>query len=143
MAFILSRHLLNPIKQLTQGTHDLASLKFNTRLSINSRDELGQLATDFNTMAKTLEQSEATKKQWISDFSHELRTPLSILQGEIEALQDGVREMNQDALNSLHHEVSHINTIVNDLYDLSQADWGLGIEVSLPLKTHEHLGEKL
>lgn len=124
VAFFLSRNLLNPIKQLTKGTHDLASLKFNTRISIRSRDELGQLASDFNTMAQTLEQSETSKKQWISDISHELRTPLAILQGEIEALQDGVRELSAEALDSLHKEVSHIKTIVNDLYDLSLADCG-------------------
>lgn len=124
VAFILSRHLLNPIRQLTRGTHELASLKFHTRLPVGSRDELGQLASDFNAMASALEQSERMKKQWITDISHELRTPLSILQGEIEALQDGVRSLNSKALESLHHEVSHINTIVRDLYDLSLADSG-------------------
>jgi len=55
---------------------------------------------------------------------HELRTPLSILQGEIEALQDGVRPLDDKALQSLHSEVSHINTIVDDLYSLSLADCG-------------------
>jgi two-component system sensor histidine kinase BaeS len=64
------------------------------------------------------------RQQWISDIAHELRTPLSILRGEIEALSDGVREVNRDSLNSLLAEARHLSEIVNDLHELSLADTG-------------------
>jgi two-component system sensor histidine kinase BaeS len=63
-------------------------------------------------------------RQWISDIAHELRTPLSILRGEIEALKDGVREVNRDSLNSLLAEARHLSEIANDLHELSLADTG-------------------
>ena len=91
---------------------------------MRSGDELGQLVADFNVMAQTLEQYEEMRKQWISDISHELRTPLSILRGEIEAMQDGVRDLNREALESLHSEVWHLGKIVDDLHELCMADSG-------------------
>lgn len=124
VSFFLSRHLLAPIKELTEGTRALASRRFGTRIEVRSRDELGQLAQDFNMMAQTLERYENMRKQWISDISHELRTPLSILRGEIEALQDRVRNFDAQALDSLNAEVLHMGKIVNDLHELSMADAG-------------------
>lgn len=124
VAFILSTHLLAPVRKLTSGTRALASRKFDTRIAVQSKDELGQLAADFNTMADTLENYERMRQQWISDIAHELRTPLSILRGEIEALKDGVRQVNRDSLDSLDSEARHLSKIVNDLHELSLADAG-------------------
>jgi len=122
VAWLLSRHLLAPVDRLMAGTQALMSRRFDTRIEVASNDELGQLAADFNTMAQTLEGYEHMRRQWISDIAHELRTPLSILQGEIEALKDGVRAVTGDALNSLLAEARHLSKIVNDLHELSLAD---------------------
>lgn len=119
VTFILSRHLLAPVKLLAEGTRALTSRKFETRIQVRSRDELGQLAADFNNMAQSLARYEQMRQQWLADISHELRTPLAILRGEIEAMQDGVREITQEALDSLHFEVLHVGRIVHDLHELS------------------------
>jgi two-component system sensor histidine kinase BaeS len=124
-AFFLSEHLLAPIRKLTAGTQQLASRRFDTRIAVASRDELGQLAADFNTMAQALENDEHMRQQWISDIAHELRTPLAILGGEVEALKDGIRKVSPDTLDSLHAEVRHLSKIVNDLHELSLADAGM------------------
>ncbi len=125
ISFFLSKHLLSPIKQLIAGTQAVASRKFDTRIDVFTGDELGQLAANFNEMANTLEKFELMRRQWISDISHELRTPLSILRGEIEAMQDGVRDMSKKSLDSLHSEILHVNHIINDLHELSLADTGV------------------
>ena len=122
MAFLLSRHLIMPVQQLIKGTRSLTSRKFDTRIVVNSTDELGQLAEDFNRMAQTLERYEQIRQQWISDIAHELRTPLSILQGEIEALLDGIRKADSRQLESLHTEVVYMSRIVGNLHDLSMAE---------------------
>jgi two-component system sensor histidine kinase BaeS len=122
VAFVLSKHLLAPIKQLTDGTQALTSRKFDTRIHVHANDELGQLANDFNHMAQTLKEYEISRQQWITDISHELRTPIAILKGEIEAIQDGVRDLTSEALDSLMSEVTHLNKLVEDLHVLSRAD---------------------
>ncbi len=124
VSLFLSRHLLAPIRILTEGTRALTALKFSTRIHVKSGDELGQLAEAFNIMANTLEKYEQRQKQGVSDISHELRTPLSILRGEIEAMQDGIRKSSPEALDSLHAEVLHIGKIVEDLHQLAMADAG-------------------
>jgi len=143
VAFLLSKHLLAPIRKLTAGTQALASRRFDTRLEVETNDELGQLAADFNTMAQTLEQYERMRQQWISDIAHELRTPLSILRGEVEALQDGVREVNRDTLDSLYSEAQHLSKIVNDLHELSLADAGVLSIKKEPLDPVPVLNESL
>ena len=122
LAWWLSRQLLIPIQQLIKGTQALSSRQFQTKIKTHSNDELGQLADDFNTMAQILEKYEIMRQQWLTDISHELRTPLSIMRGEIEAMQDGIREFNYEALNSLYFEVQRMSRLVDDLRQLSLAD---------------------
>ena len=117
-SFLLSKHFLAPVHQLTEGTKSLAEFKFDTRIHVNTKDEIGQLAADFNRMAHTLENYETMRRQWISDISHELRTPLAVLRGEIEALQDGVRSLNTGTLESLHSEILRLSKLVDGLHQL-------------------------
>jgi len=142
-AFFLSEHLLAPIRKLAAGTQALAARRFNTRIAVDSRDELGQLAADFNAMAQTLEDDEHLRQQWISDIAHELRTPLAILGGEVEALKDGVRQVNRDTLDSLHAEVRHLSKLVNDLHELSLADAGMLTMKKAPVDCAQVLNETL
>ena len=123
-SFVLSRHLLAPIKALITGTQALAARRFKTRIVSRANDELGQLADDFNVMAQTLETYEQMRRQWMTDIAHELRTPLAVLRGEIEALLDGIRQATPARLASLHSEVLNVSRIVEDLHAMSLADSG-------------------
>lgn len=122
IAFLFSRHLLNPIRRLILGTRQLAGRDFSARITPTTSDELSQLASHFNAMASTLEDFEKLRRQWLTDISHELRTPLSVLRGEIEAIQDGVRQPTPDNLASLHVEILRISRLVEDLHLLSIAE---------------------
>jgi two-component system sensor histidine kinase BaeS len=139
----LSRHLLRPVKELEKGARALSSRRFDTRITVNSSDELGRLAADFNAMAGALERHQQTQQQWLVDISHELRTPLAILRGEIEAMQDGIRTVTTKALDSLHFEVLHLSRIVGDLHDLASIEsWNSRAEQE-PVDLPEVLKETL
>ncbi len=122
VAFLFARHLLGPIRRLTRGTRELGERHFDVRIAPTTRDELGQLAANFNRMAETLENYETMRRQWLTDISHELRTPLAVLRGELEALEDGVRPATRENLASLHAEVLRLGKLVEDLHLLSLAD---------------------
>ena len=124
LTFPLTIHLLRPINELTSGTRKLIGGQFRTRIPVRTGDELGQLSKDFNMLAMTLEENEKARKQWVADISHELRTPLSILRGDVEALQDGVRKLEPQAIGPLHGEIMHLERLVSDLYELSMSDIG-------------------
>ena len=120
----LAGRLVKPLKALTAAARKMAAGEFSTRVTANSTDEIGQLAQDFNLLALTLEKNEKTRRQWVADISHELRTPLAVLRAEIEALEDGVRPVTAESINSLHGEVIRLSRLVDDLYQLSLSDLG-------------------
>ena len=123
-SFVLARWLLAPVRALTSGTRALAAGHFGKRIDATRGDELGALSRDFNHLAATLEQSRDARRKWGADIAHELRTPLSILKGEIQAMQDGVRAMTPQALDSLQAECTRLDGLIEDLYQLSLADAG-------------------
>ncbi|AGN84813.1 MULTISPECIES: two-component system sensor histidine kinase BaeS [Enterobacteriaceae] len=122
--FPLARGLLAPVKRLVDGTHRLASGDFSTRVNPGSQDELGWLARDFNQLASTLERNQQMRRDFMADISHELRTPLAVLRGELEAIQDGVRQFTPESVASLQAEVATLTKLVNDLHQLSMSDEG-------------------
>ena len=124
LAVLFSRQIVSPIAKLTRGTQALAEGRFAERLEVRSADELGGLARNFNILAETLERNQQAQRQWVADISHEFRTPLSVLRGELQAVEDGVRELNETTRKSLSGEVDRLTKLVNDIYQLSVADVG-------------------
>lgn len=124
LSYLLTRKLVRPLKSLAAATHTLTGGDFSCRVPVTTTDELGSLATDFNLLALTLEKNEQARRQWVADISHELRTPIGILRGEIEALQDGIRQADVESLQSLQAETLRLGRLVDDLYQLSMSDLG-------------------
>jgi len=124
VAFFVARIFIRPVKRIAEATHRLAAGAYDTRVTVGSRDELGRLAGDFNRLAETLERNEALRRRFMADVSHELRTPLAVLSAELEALDDGVRPLNRDALASLRAEAAALSKLVDDLNQLALADVG-------------------
>lgn len=120
----LARYLVSRINKIADGTRELTSGNYGVRIPSAADDELGELSSDFNVLARTLEENEKARCQWIADISHELRTPLTILRGEIEAIQDKVRQLTPQSLDNLHSEVLNLDRLVKDLYELSMSDIG-------------------
>ncbi|WP_231602361.1 ATP-binding protein [Herbaspirillum chlorophenolicum] len=124
MVIRISGVLLRPLTRVARATHRLAGGDYAIRVEVQSGDEVGRLAQDFNQLAMTLERNEKLRREFMADVSHELRTPLGILNGQLEALEDGVLQPDEQTLRSLKSEVDHLNKLVGDLYDLSLADAG-------------------
>ena len=85
-------------------------------------NEIGQLATAFNTMAEHVEKEDQLRRAFTADVAHELRTPLAILRSELESVQDGVRQPTDDVIASLHDETLRLTQLVADLEALASAD---------------------
>ena len=123
-AYLLARHLLSPVRAISQAARRLASGDFSARVEADSGDELGRLSEDFNVLGRALGEHDGARRRWMADAAHELRTPLAVLQAEIEALQDGIRPTDAQALRGLHSQTLQLGTLVNDLQQLALADAG-------------------
>jgi len=121
--FGFAGRMLAQIKRPAGSTHRLAAGAHSLRVSV-SRDELGRLLESFSQLASTLESKDRMRRRFLADISHELRTPLSILQSELEALEDGIRPLTSASVRSLRAEVLTLSALVSDLYDLALADTG-------------------
>ncbi|MEW6677798.1 MAG: ATP-binding protein [Pseudomonadota bacterium] len=124
LAWPLANTLIRPLQRVTEATRHLAAGRFSTRVPDGRQDELGDLARNFNDMAQALERTDGARRQWMADISHELRTPLAVLRAELEALQDGVRPLDQTGVAALQGDVDHLGRLVDDLYQLSMSDLG-------------------
>lgn len=124
VAILLAGHFLEPIKVMSKGVHQLAAGDYEQSFDVKTKDELGQLTSDLNILAKTLKENQESRRQWIADISHELRTPVAILQGELDAILDGVRKVNRAAITSLQQEAHRLGQLINDLHELSMSDLG-------------------
>lgn len=142
-AWLLARHLLAPIRDLTAGARRIAEGWLDARIPTHGDDELGELAENFNAMAARLGKVEESRRAWISDTSHELRTPLAVLRAEIEALQDGVRIPDATTLARLHKQVQQLATLVDDLRLTLDREPGIGDMEHLPFSPLAVLDETL
>ena len=64
------------------------------------------------------------RKNLIADVSHELRTPLTVVQGDLQAILDGVYPLEMAQVASLYDETRLLTRLVDDLHDLALADAG-------------------
>lgn len=124
ISLLVARRMVKPLKNLAKATRDLASGAHHIRVTADSNDELGQLATDFNALALALEHNEESRRRWVIDISHELRTPLTFLRSQVEAILDGVRQPTPEAIRAIHLEILRFARLVDDLHQLSMSDVG-------------------
>ncbi|MEM8660680.1 MAG: ATP-binding protein [Pseudomonadota bacterium] len=124
LSLFLAKGLLAPIRRMISHVGDLSSGHYTQRLNESRSDELGQLTRDLDRLGATLEENQNSRRRLLADVSHELRTPLSVLTGEIEAMQDGLRPLDAAQLVSLEQEVKRLRVLVDDLYELSLSELG-------------------
>ena len=116
--------LSRPLRDLQAATRRIAGGELSVVVPESGSRELTALIGDVNRMAASLKALEGARRSWVAQISHELRTPLSVLLGEIESIQDGVRQPTPALLANLRGEVLQLVRLVDDLHTLSMADLG-------------------
>ena len=124
LAILMSSRLVKPIVGIQRAVSDISRGNFAHRVALDRRDELGELGRDVNQLAFTLEENLTARQQSFAEISHELRTPVAVLQGEIEAMQDGIKKIDVTSIASLHGETLRLSHLINDLHELSLMDVG-------------------
>lgn len=124
LGFLLARTLTRPLRELTSATRSLTQGHLGAQVSVQSQDELGELALSFNQMSADLARSAQQRRQMTADIAHDLRTPLSVILGYAEALSDGKIKGDPDIYAVIHGEAQHLQRLIEDLRLLSLADAG-------------------
>ena len=122
---LLARGMTSPLREMTAAARTMAIGDYSRRVSATSRDEVGELARAFNTMAADLEVVDQQRRELVANVSHELRTPVSALRAVLENLVDGVSQPDPATLQAALVQTERLGRLIGDLLDLSRVDAGI------------------
>ena len=113
-----------PIRGLIAAAGRLADGDYTARAPDRGPVMTRPVVSSFNRMAVRLQEADAQRRQLLADVGHELRTPLTVLRGDLEAMVDGVRPVDDEHLRALLDDVAMIEHLLDDLRTLSLAESG-------------------
>jgi signal transduction histidine kinase len=136
VSYWISARITKPVEELAEGARRVADGRWDTRIDVRGRDEIGQLAEAFNEMTQTLAaqkerlvQTErvAAWRELARRLAHELRNPLFPMQITIENLQKSRKldakqflEVFTESTATLKTELANLNSIVTRFSDFSK-----------------------
>jgi two-component system sensor histidine kinase CpxA len=112
MSWVFARHLVKPVLELRQTVREFGSGKLTRRARFRRRDEIGDLARDFDAMADRLETSLTVERRLLQDISHELRTPLSRLSLAVELKRS----------DQARQEIRRLSALIGELSEMARAE---------------------
>lgn len=118
------RRVVVPLGDLVDAAEKIEAGDYSARVKPRGPRELRALSRAFNEMSERLERSEAERKRLLADVTHELRTPLTVMQGNIEALIDGLHPPDEARFRSLLEDTHVLSRLIYDLRTVSLADAG-------------------
>lgn len=122
VGWLVANRVLRPVSRLAAATRQVAATRrFDADLRVEGSDELGALATSFNTMLSTLRASSEQQHRLVRDANHELRTPLTSLRTNVDVLRRRADRLDDaeraDILESMDAEVRELSSLVNELVE--------------------------
>ncbi|WP_028546649.1 sensor histidine kinase [Paenibacillus taiwanensis] len=147
--FMFTKRYVDYFKEISKGIHSLANGDFNSRISVVSRDEFGDIARDMNQASEKLQQAvekgafaESSKDQLVLNLAHDLRTPLTSVLGYLDFI------LNDDQLTAT--QVQHyaaiaytkskrLEKLVDELFEITRMSYGMSIVEHQPIDLSELL----
>jgi two-component system OmpR family sensor kinase/two-component system sensor histidine kinase BaeS len=124
LGLLLARGLAAPLDRLAAAAHGLAAGDLTRRVAVAGPAEVADAASAFNEMADALERGEALRRRMVADIAHELRTPLTVVQGNLQAILDGVYPLERSEVQTVYDETLLLGRLVDDLRELALAEAG-------------------
>jgi two-component system sensor histidine kinase MprB len=124
-ARLTAGRILRPIGELTEAAEHVTQTRdLTSRLGFTeTSDEVGRLASSFDTMLAALHESLTAQRQLVADASHELRTPLTSLTTNLDLLEDGAGLADPQApalVRAAREQAAELDQLISDLLDLAR-----------------------
>ena len=134
LAGVMTRMVVSPVRVVARTAQRLSAGLLDQRIQVKGEDDLAQLASAFNQMARNLqnqivrlEEMSRQQRRFTSDVSHELRTPLTTVRMAAELLYSSREDFDPSVARSaelLHEELDRFEGLLSDLLEISRFDAG-------------------
>ena len=123
VTWYFTRRVQRSITAVADSASEIATGRFSSRVpSPGLGGEFDQLAATFNQLAERLDTVEITRRRMLADLAHEMRTPLATLDAHLEALEDGVRDLDEPTLAVLRSSTQRLGRLAQDINAVSRAE---------------------
>ncbi|MGH7442782.1 MAG: HAMP domain-containing sensor histidine kinase, partial [bacterium] len=127
-AVVVARQLARPLAELRIGTHAVRNGKLEHLVQIARRDEIGELAGDFNRMTVELKELDTLKRDFVNGVTHDLGTPLHAMRASVNFLQSGkagpLNDAQSDYLLILSNSTELLRQFLDNLLTVSRIEAG-------------------
>lgn len=123
VTWYVSRRLQRSLAEVSSAAARIADGRFDARVSPPRLGaDFDALAAAFNAMATRLEDVETTRRRLLGDLAHEIRTPVSVVEAYLEALEDGVKELDGESVSVMRDQSRRLVRLSEDVSALAQAE---------------------
>ncbi len=133
---IITRVVVAPIQTMAEAARIIGSGRLNHRIPVNSRDEMGMLASEFNEMADRLKEFDEMKRDFVSSITHDLRSPVTGIELCSDIIKTFVekREYGKipEQLFSVTEHLQRLNNFIDSLLEVSRIESG---KMTLDIRT--------
>lgn len=120
----LAHGMTKPLREMASAAQRMSNGDYSVRVTATSRDEVGDLANAFNSMAGRIADLDNERRAFVANVSHELQSPLTAVRARLENMVDGVEPIDPDAMASMLRSVDRLGRLVDQLLDLSRLESG-------------------
>ena len=123
VSWYFSRRVQRSINSVAEAASQIATGHYGARVSDPGLGgEFTTLALSYNRLAEKLETTEATRRTMLGDLAHEMRTPLATIDAHLEAVEDGIRPLDENTLAVVRGSTGRLGRLAEDMTALSRAE---------------------
>ena len=119
--FLLARFMTKRLTQLASAADSLSQGKLETRVNIDTNDEIGIVARQFDRLAETVQRQTESRQNFFRNVSHEMRSPLARIKLAIE-LAELDPETTAEQLQRIRGETAHLARMMSQILDLAKLE---------------------
>ncbi|PDY39350.1 sensor histidine kinase [Bacillus wiedmannii] len=129
----MTKTMMKRLSEINKNVKEISNGNFEIHIPISKNDEIGELATNVNCMAKSLKESienekksQEMKNEMISNISHDLRTPVTSLIGYADLLGNQLHSNGEECeqyVSILKRKSYELKNQVDDLLEYCQINY--------------------
>ncbi|HEX2893060.1 MAG TPA: HAMP domain-containing sensor histidine kinase [Marmoricola sp.] len=125
VSWYFSRRVRSSIAPVITAASEVASGTYGVQVpDPGLGGEFHTLTETFNALAARLDAVETTRRRMLADLAHEMRNPLATIDAHLEAVEDGVRDLDATTLQTLRDSTSRLRRLAEDVSAVSRAEEG-------------------